>query len=359
MSTHEPGSPSGEIILYQTGDGHTRIECRFDGETVWLSQAMMSELFQTTPQNITLHLKSIYAEGELREEATCKPYLQVRLEGERTVQRQVRYYNLDMILAVGFRVRSARGTAFRQWATTRLKEYLVKGFVMDDERLKNPPGPGVPDYFDELLERIRDIRASEKRMYLKVRDIFALAADYQPAAAETVQFFQIIQNKLHWAITGKTAAELIADRADHKLPNMGLTTWKGSKVRRADVTIAKNYLRENEIAELNRIVVMYLDYAEDQAQRRKVLYMQDWRTKLDAFLQFNERDILSDAGRVAKTVADQLASTEYETFNARRLQHDTQAEADAFDNAIKQLPSKPIAAAPKKQMKPAPKDKKA
>jgi hypothetical protein len=302
-SAPESGS---ELILYQTEDGRTRLEVRLEGETVWLTQALMAELFQTTPQNITLHLRTIYEEGELAEAATCKDYLQVQTEGERQVKRRRRYYNLEAILAVGYRVRSPRGTAFRQWATARLKEYLVKGFVMDDERLKNP-GPGRPDYFDELLERIRDIRSSEKRMYLQVRDIFALAADYKPDAAETREFFQIIQNKLHWAASGKTAAEIIAERANHKQPDMGLTSWQGAKVRRTDVTVAKNYLNEKEIAELNRIVTMYLDFAEDQARRRKVVYMRDWRAKLDAFLQFNEREILTDAGRVSKAVADRLA----------------------------------------------------
>ncbi len=281
--------PGGEFILYQTEDGQTRIECRFDHENLWLTQVQMAELFQTTSQNITLHLKSIYIEGEQVEKATCKSYLQVRDEGGRRVQRQVRYYRLEVILAVGFRVRSRRGIQFRQWATMHLQEYLRKGFLLDDERLKNPPGLGVTDYFDSLLERIRDIRASEKRMYLKVRDIFALAADYESTEAETLKFFQIIQNKLHWAATGKTAAELIAERADHTQTNMGLTSWSGVKVRKNDVTIAKNYLSEAEIAELNRIVTMYLDYAEDQAHRRHVLYMRDWREKLDAFLKFNER----------------------------------------------------------------------
>ena len=355
MIVDDPSSPGGEIILYQTEDGRTRIECRFEDETVWLSQALMSDLFQTSVPNINLHIKNILDELELAEQATIKDYLIVRQEGTRTVQRAVKHYNLDMILAVGFRVRSARGTAFRQWATARLTEYLVKGFVMDDERLKNPPGPGVPDYFDELLERIRDIRASEKRMYLKVRDIFALAADYKPDATETQQFFQIIQNKLHWAVTGKTAAELIAERANHTQPNMGLTVWKGAKVRKTDVTTAKNYLRENEIGELNRIVGMYLDYAEDQARRRNVLYMQNWRTKLDAFLQFNERDVLAHAGRVAKEVADRLAAVEYEKFDSRRLQIEAKADADAFDAAVKQLPAKPVPAAPlpmKKSAKP-------
>jgi len=339
MPANEP-KPAGEIVLYQTEDGKTRVECRFDDENIWLSQALMAALFQTTPQNITLHLRAIYDEGELVEAATCKDYLQVRPEGTRQVKRTLRYYNLEAILAVGFRVRSPRGTAFRQWATARLKEYLVKGFVMDDERLKNPAGPGVPDYFDELLERIRDIRASEKRMYLRIRDIFLLAADYQPAATQTQQFFQIIQNKLHWAATGQTAAELIAARANHTQPNMGLTAWKGDKVRKTDVTIAKNYLRENEIAELNRIVIMYLDYAEDQARRRRVLYMRDWREKLDAFLQFNQRDILTHAGRVEKVVADKLAEGEYDKFQARRLAAGTGDDTQAFDDAVKKLPAK-------------------
>lgn len=339
MPANEP-KPTGEIILYQAEDGHTRIECRFANENLWLSQALMADLFQTTVSNINLHIKNILAEGELAEGATIKDYLIVRQEGDRQVQRPVKHYSLEMILAVGYRVKSPCGTAFRQWATARLKEYLVKGFVMDDERLKNPPGPGVPDYFDELLERIRDIRASEKRMYLRVRDIFALAADYKPEAAQTQQFFQIIQNKLHWAATGKTAAELIAERADHTQPNMGLTSWKGDKVRKTDVIVAKNYLREGEITELNRIVTMYLDYAEDQARRRKVLYMRDWREKLDAFLQFNQRDILTHAGRVEKAVADKLAERQYDQFQTRRLAAEAGDDFKAFDEAVKTLPGR-------------------
>jgi hypothetical protein len=337
-------APKSEIILYQTEDGRTRIQCRFENENVWMTQALMAELFQTTPQNITLHLKAIYEEGELTEAATCKDYLQVRTEGARQVQRALRHYNLEAILAVGYRVRSPRGTAFRQWATAQLKEYLVRGFVMDDERLKNP-GPDRPDYFDQILERIRDIRSSEKRMYLQVRNIFMLAADYDPTAAETLEFFQIIQNKLHWAISGKTAAEIIAGRANHQEANMGLTSWLGAKVRKADVTIAKNYLNEKEIAELNRIVTMYLDFAEDQARRRKVLYMRDWREKLDAFLQFNQRDILMDAGRVEKAVADRLALEEYEKFHARRLVAESETDERDFEEAVKKLkplpPGKP------------------
>jgi hypothetical protein len=338
MPANEP-KPGGEIVLYQTEDGRTRIECRFENENVWMTQALMAELFQTTVPNINLHLRNIYEEGELNEGATIKEYLIVRLEGERQVSRPVFHYNLETILAVGFRVRSPRGTAFRQWATAQLKEYLVKGFVMDDERLKNP-SPDRPDYFDEILERIRDIRSAEKRMYLQVRDIFKLAADYDPTAAETLEFFQIIQNKLHWAASGKTAAELIRARADHAKPNMGLTSWHGAKVRKADVTIAKNYLNEKEIAELNRIVSMYLDFAEDQARRRRVLYMRDWREKLDAFLKFNERDILTNAGRVEKAVADRLALDEYDKFQTRRLALEAEADIKAFDEAVKKLPAK-------------------
>lgn len=319
MSDELP-APSGEFLLYTTDDGRTRIECRFESETIWLSQALMAELFQTTPQNITIHLKALYEEGEIEEAATCKDYLQVREEGSRQVRRALKHYNLDAILAVGYRVRSARGIQFRRWATERLREYLVKGFTMDDERLKSPPvsGSGVPDYFDELLERIRDIRASERRMYLRVREIFSLAADYEPSAKETTRFFQIIQNKLHFAATGMTAAELIEARADASRPNMGLTTWKGEVVRKADVTIAKNYLTELEIDELNRVVVMWLDFAEDQARRRKQVFLKDWQGKLDEFLRFNDREVLADSGQTSKKEAGSRAESEYEVFAARR-----------------------------------------
>lgn len=310
----EPQTPKpGEFLLYETEDGRTRVECRFAEESLWLSQAMMADLFLTSPQNITLHLKALYAEGEIAPEATCKSYLQVRSEGERQVRRTVKFYNLDAILAVGYRVRSVRGTQFRRWATERLREYLLKGFTLDDERLKNPPvaGSAVPDRFDELLDRIRDIRASERRMYLRVREIFAMAADYSPSLPETTQFFRFIQNKLHFAVTGKTAAELIAERADSRRPNMGLTTWKSGSVQKADVTVAKNYLHEPEISELNRIVTMWLDFAEDQARRRKEVFLKDWAEKLDAFLKFNDRDVLEGAGRVSKSkpMPTQRAST--------------------------------------------------
>ena len=335
-------SQQSEIILYQTEDGQTKIQCRFEDETLWLTQALIAELFQVTPQNVTLHLKAIYEEGELEEVATCKEYLQVRSEGNRQVSRRLRNYNLPAILAVGYRVRSPRGTQFRQWATARLGEYLVKGFTMDDERLKNPPGPGVPDYFDELLERIRDIRASERRMYLRVREILALAADYQATEPETQLFFNTIQNKLHFAATGKTAPELIAERSDAAKSNMGLTTWKGAVVRKADVTIAKNYLHEAEISELNRIVVMFLDYAEDQAKRRKQVFLADWRTKLDEFLRFNERAVLPDAGKVSRESADEKAEREYPLFSQRRREAiESESEQDAIrelEETAKQIP---------------------
>ncbi len=338
----EPGSPptSSEIVFYQGEDGRSRIQVRLDGGTVWLTQVFLAELFQTTKQNVSLHIKNIFAEGELDPSATVKQYLTVQTEGNRQVQRAIDHYNLDVILAVGYRVRSRRGTQFRRWATDRLREYVVKGFVLDDERLKEGRTLGT-DYFDELLERIREIRASEKRFYQKIRDLYALSVDYDPGTAETMEFFQVVQNKLHWAITGSTAAEIIAERVDAEKPNMGLTTWKGVKVRRADVTVAKNYLNDGEIRQLNRIVTMYLDYAEEQAERRRALYMRDWRAKLDAFLAFNEREILKDAGRVSAEVAQKLALDEYEKFERRRLAEEASAP-DELEKAAKRLvPSKP------------------
>ena len=329
----QPQPATGEMLLYQTEDNQTRLEVRLQNETVWMSQQMLAELFQTTVANINIHLKNIYAEGELAEAATVKDYLIVRQEGSRQVQRAVRHYNLEAIVAVGYRVKSPRGTQFRRWATERLGEYLVKGFTMDDARLKEVHNIGL-DYFDELLERIRDIRASEKRFYQKIRDIYKLAVDYDPKAEETLEFFRIVQNKLHFAISGKTAAELICERADAEKPNMGMTTWKGAKVRRHDVTIAKNYLSAEEMEGLDRIVSMYLDYAEDQARRHRQIFMRDWRQRLDAFLQFNEREILTNAGQVSKAVADQLALDQYERFNQQRLALEAEQEALADDKLL-------------------------
>lgn len=333
----------GEILFYQTEDGQTRVECRFEQESLWLTQALMAELFQVTVPTVNEHLKGLYADGELEPEATIRKFRIVRQEGSRQVTREIDHYNLDAILAVGYRVRSQRGVQFRRWATERLREYLVKGFTMDDERLKNPPvaGSGVPDYFDEMLARIRDIRASERRMYLRVKEIFAMAGDYDPSWSETTRFFKVIQNKLHYAATGMTAAELIQRRADHSLPNMGLTSWKADEVRKTDVTVAKNYLNEQEIDQLNRIVVMWLDYAEDQALRRKQVFMQDWEQKLDDFLAFNEREVLGNAGSISKQAADEHAKQEYEHFAQRRREHkESLGEAESIkvlEDAAKQI----------------------
>jgi hypothetical protein len=313
----------GELIVYQTEDGRVKLDVRLEDESVWLTQQMMAELYQTSKQNVSHHIQNIYEEGELQPEATVKKYLTVQQEGTRQVRRNLDYYNLDMIISVGYRVKSLIATRFRIWATQRLKEYIVKGFTMDDERLKNPPvaGSAVPDYFDEMLARIRDIRASERRMYLRVKEIFAMAGDYDPSWAETTKFFSIIQNKLHYAATGQTAAELIQSRADHTQPNMGLTSWKADEVRKTDVTIAKNYLNEKEIDELNRIVVMWLDFAEDQAHRRKQVFMKDWEQKLDEFLTFNERRVLPHAGSVSKKAADEHAREEFGRFAERRREY--------------------------------------
>jgi hypothetical protein len=327
---------TGEIVFYQSDDGAIRLETRLENDTLWLTQQQMSELFQTTQQNISLHIQNIYAEGELTDLATHKKSLWVRQEGTRQVQRELDSYNLDMVISVGYRVKSLIATRFRIWATQQLKEYIVKGFVIDDERLKNPPvaGSAVPDHFADLLARIRDIRASERRMYLRVREIFALATDYEPSLPETNLFFSIIQNKLHFATTGMTAAELITTRVNHTLPNSGLTSWASDEVRKSDVTIAKNYLNSEEITELNRIVTMWLDFSEDQATRRKQVFMRDWQTKLDEFLRFNDRDVLPDAGSVSKKAADEKACTEYEQYaTLRRETKERMGEAEL----IKQL----------------------
>jgi hypothetical protein len=319
----------GEMILYRTEDGRAAVQLRAEDGTVWLTQGDIAALFGTTPQNITQHVKAIYAEGELTEGATCKELLQVRPEGGREIRRALKHYSLEMILAIGYRVRSRRGTQFRQWATVHLSEYLVKGFVLDEARLKEPGGW---DYFDELLARIREIRASEKRFYQKVRDIYATASDYDKSSEAAQLFFRKVQNKMLWAVTGRTAPELVAGRSDPALPNMGLTAWQGSRVRKQDVTVAKNYLRREEIEQLDRIVVMYLDYAEDQARRRRVMTMRDWEEKLDAFLRFNERDVLTHAGKLRADVAEALAWERYETFDAARREGERFA-ADATDMA--------------------------
>lgn len=319
MSDNLPEAPQGEFILFRSEDGQTHVECRFESDTLWLSQASICELYGKAKATISEHISNIFTEGELAENSVVRFYRTTADDGK---QYNVKYFNLSVILAVGYRVRSVRGTQFRQWATQTLEQYLIKGFVMDDERLKNPPvGQSVvPDYFDEMLERIRDIRASERRVYLRVKEIFTLAADYEPSNKETTRFFQTIQNKLHFACTGMTAAELIASRADANQPDMGLTNYKSGEVRKTDVTIAKNYLRENELKELNRIVNMWLDFAEDQALRRKQVFLQDWDTKLDQFLSFNDRDVLQGAGGISKKTADEKARKVFDIFAQKRRQ---------------------------------------
>ncbi|HCG6028904.1 TPA: virulence RhuM family protein [Vibrio parahaemolyticus] len=317
MTDNTPQAPHGEFVLFTSADGRTRVECRFESDTLWLSQAMIGELYGKAKATISEHIKNIFAEGELDENSVVRFYRTTAADGK---SYNVQYFSLPLVLAVGYRVRSSRGTQFRQWATQTLEEYLIKGFVMDDERLKNPPvgHSAVPDYFDEMLERIRDIRASERRVYLRVKEIFTMAADYEPSNQETNRFFQTIQNKLHYACTHMTAAELIASRVDANKPDMGLTSYKGDEVRKTDVTIAKNYLREDEIKELNRIVNMWLDFAEDQALRRKQVFLKDWAEKLDQFLNFNDRDVLSGAGKITKKDADDKAKLEFDRFAQQR-----------------------------------------
>ena len=345
MDRHEMDIPEGEIVVYQTDDGRVKLDVRLENETLWLTQPLMAELFQTTQQNISLHIRNIFEEGELSPEATHKKSLSVRREGARDIRRELDFYNLDMIISVGYRVKSLIATRFRIWATRRLKQYIVKGFVMDDERLKNPPvkGSDIADYFDEMLERIRDIRASERRMYLRVREIFAVAGDYNASSSRTTKFFSVIQNKLHFAATGMTAAELIQSRANHLLPNMGLTGWKEDEVRKTDITVAKNYLDEKEIDELNRIVVMWLDFAEDQARRRKQVFMKDWEQKLDEFLRFNDRRVLENAGKTSKRAAEEHAKAQYGRFEIRRRQHkESIGEAETIkqlEEILRQLPT--------------------
>lgn len=317
------------FLMYQTENGATKIQVRLEDETVWMTQRAIAELYQKSVKTINEHIKNIYKERELQENSTIRKNRIVQMEGSRQVEREISFYNLEMIIAVGYRVRSHRGTQFRQWATERLNEYLVKGFTMDDERLKEMRNLG-DDYFDELLKRIRDIRASEKRFYKKITDIYATSIDYDPNAKMTQQFFATVQNKLHFAIHGHTAAELIHKRADASKKNMGLTTWQGDKVRKSDVTVAKNYLTEDELDELNHIVTMYLDYAELQAKRKKPMYMKDWIGRLDAFLEFNEQDILTNAGKISREVANKLAEEQYDIFHQKRLTHPEKDDFDEF-----------------------------
>jgi len=314
-----------QIVLYTTPDGEIKIDAIVRNETIWLTQTAMAELFGVNVPAISKHLANIYEEGELNREATVSKMETVQTEGDRQVARNKDFFNLDAIIAVGYRVNSKRATQFRIWATKILKEYIVKGFAMDDERLKNAD---TWDYFDEWLARIRDIRASEKRFYQKIRDIYATAIDYDKGSEEAQAFFKKVQNKMLWAITGKTAAELIESRSDPESPNMGLTSWQGSIVRKQDVAIAKNYLKADEIRDLNEIVTMYLDYAERQARQRKTVTMEQWAEKLDAFLTFNEHELLKHAGKVKAEVAKRIAEQRYDEFDARRRDE----EAIAADN---------------------------
>jgi len=326
----------GELILYQTGEGTVRVEVLYESETFWLNQKKIAELFGIEIPTISYHLKEIYDSGELDSASTVRKIRRVQREGNRDVARQIEFYNLDAIISVGYRVNSAQATQFRIWATQTLREFVIKGFVLDDERLKLNKRFGK-DYFDELLERIREIRASERRFYLKITDIYEQCSiDYSKDAEITKTFFKTVQNKLHWAVTGKTAAEIIAERSDVDKPTMGLTTWKhapGGKIVKSDVSVAKNYLIESEIKELERIVGMYLDFAENQAARHMPMKMTDWVKRLDAFLRFNEYEVLTNAGSVSAQVARSLAEKRYGEFRKRQ---DAAFESD-FEKEVKRI----------------------
>jgi hypothetical protein len=330
----------GELLLYRTATDAVRVEVLYESDTFWLSQKRMAELFGVDLRTISYHLREIYDSEELSPEATLQKIWTVQQEGSRQVRREIEYYNLDAIISVGYRVNSARATQFRIWATQTLREFVIKGFVLDDERLKLNKRFGK-DYFDELLERIREIRASERRFYLKITDIYEQCSiDYDKNAEVTQTFFKVVQNKLHWAVTGKTAAEIIAERADATKPSMGLTTWKNApqgKILKSDVSVAKNYLIEKEVKELERIVSMYLDYAENQAARQIPMRMADWVARLDAFLKFNEYDVLTNAGRVSAEVAKRLAEEQYEAF---RVHQDRDFESD-FDREVSRIAANP------------------
>ncbi|WP_295447497.1 virulence RhuM family protein [uncultured Thiodictyon sp.] len=326
MSGQEQENPGGSLLIYRADDAAAPIRVLLEGDTVWLTQRQIAELYGTSVPNINQHITAIYEEEELRPEATLKKYLIVQTEGKRQIKRLLDHYNLEMIIALGYRVRSTRGTQFRQWATARLSEYLVKGFTLDDERLKGTAGP--VDYFDELLARIRDIRASEARVYQRIRDIFALASDYREGERETQRFFAAVQNKMHFAATGLTAAEIVYERAIAEKPNMGATNWKGRQLLKRDVGTAKNYLDSQEIDTLNRITVMFLDQAEFRAQRRQDIRMGDWEGFLDKFLHDTELPVLQGAGRISHQDALDHANREYDAFaERRRLAAEAEAEA--------------------------------
>jgi len=321
----------GEILIYQTEGGQTKVEVQLEGETLWLSQADLAELYQTTKQNISLHIKNIYEEGELYEDSAVKEYLTTAADDK---NYKTKHYNLDMIISVGYRIKSQIATHFRRWATQQLREYIVKGFVLNDERLKNPDHPF--DYFDELLRRIQDIRTSERRFYQKITDIYATSADYDPTGEISINFFKTVQNKMHWAITGMTAAEIVHDRADASKSNMGLTSWRGEKLRKGDIVIAKNYLKADELSALNNLVEQYLVFADGQAMRRVKMYMKGWVEKLNGFLSLNDRDILKDAGRISHDMAKKLAEAQYDKFNKKRIEWTDKQDSD-FDKTVKMI----------------------
>jgi hypothetical protein len=324
--------PNSEIILYQSEDGRTKLDVRLEGQTVWLSQKQLTELFGKAKGTISEHIKHIFEDGELEEVSVVRLFRTTAADGK---QYEVAHYNLDMVLALGFRVRSPMAVRFRQWAADKLKEYIVKGFVLDDERLKNPQAGN--DYFEELSRRIQDIRTSERRFYQKITDIYATSIDYDKDAALTQTFFATVQNKVHYAIYGQTAAEVITSRADRTQPNMGLTNWEGARIRKADVSIAKNYLSEPELRALGNLVEQYLIFAQSQAERRIPMTMQDWSTKLEGFLRLNDREVLANAGKVSAELAKEHAEREFTEY--RRVEDHT-LESD-FDRAIQQLPPPP------------------
>ena len=350
MNSLTPQSSDSQFLLYQTEDGRTRIEVQFRGETVWLSLNQMSELFQRDKSVISKHIRNVFDEGELTPEATVAKYATVQTEGSRQVSRDIEYYNLDVIISVGYRVKSHRGTQFRIWATQQLKEFIIKGFALDDQRLKNAGGG---NYFQELLARIRDIRTSEKVFWRQVLDIYATSIDYDPSEDITKQFFATVQNKMHWAAHGKTAAEIVSERANAELPYMGLTNWPGEKPRKNDVAIAKNYLNQEEIDALNKIVTAYLDFAEVQALNKRPMYMRDWMAKLDDFLRLGERDILTHAGKVSHEDAVRKAQLEYDKYQQStakqlsKVEKDFLLEAKRVEKLGKQKKCKQIP--PKKQ----------
>jgi hypothetical protein len=332
-SSDLPAPTGGDFLFYQTDDGRTQLEVRLENETVWLTQGQMAELFQTTIPNVSMHIRNVFSEGELKPDSVVKESLTTAADGK---NYQTKFFNLDVIISVGYRVKSLRGTQFRIWATQRLREYIVKGFTLDDERLKQGGGK----YFDELTARIREIRASEKNFYQKIKDIYATSADYDEQAEITQDFFAMAQNKLHWAIHRHTAAEVIAARANAARPHMGLTAWSGSRVRKHDIFVAKNYLNEEEMGLLNLIVTQYLDFAEFQARTRKLIYMRDWAKKLDDFLRVNDREILQGLGKVSAQLAKEKAEREFARYQEQQRQIEDAGAAEQLAREIKQLEDK-------------------